>query len=239
MASTDESGVALSEFHIDAGAMDALLAINGSPAELRIATPCACWDARTGQPDPGCMRCYPLGFIYDAPVTESVHGPNRRPRRRYNPEGELDEGEVTFTFRRGVVPTFGTRIAMLNATVVVTDTLTKGVEDTIRWSHVLAVEAGHYTRRVPPTGPDYDVETVPLVLAGPTPDLVVVGRDITWVNVSIPDGTRYSLRFRTRPEYVAWEVRDRTEGGQVMPYLATAKRLDFLLHPRGTKEASY
>jgi hypothetical protein len=64
--------------------------------------------------------------------------------------------------------------------------------------------------------------------------VVVNGRQLVWPpGSSIPDGTTVSVRFTGCVEYGVWEVQDRNEGGNQLPYRALCKRLDYYLHPRG------
>jgi len=227
----------LDEFHFEPAQFDALLEQNGTPAELRLATRCSCWEARSGQPDPACAQCYPFGYLYEAPDATKVHGPSRRGMLKLIEAGIAQLGDAMFTFKPGIVPSHGTRLVLPRSRVRESDTLTKGKEDTIRWSRVLAVEAGHYTRRVPPSGSPYVTETVPLVLDGPSPDITITDRRVTWNNAAIPDGTRYVLRILTNTEFCVWDLQDRHEGGNEQPYRALGKRLDFLLHERDGKAA--
>jgi hypothetical protein len=226
-------------FHHEPAALDALLTAHGAPAALRLAMRCACWNPKTGQPDAGCKVCFPYGYVWDAAQALKVFGPSRRGMRKYEIEGTLEVGDAWFTFPVGIRPSHYSRLVLTASEVTVDDLLTKGTEDRIRWSRVVAAEAAHYTRRVPTTGHPYEIELVPLVLDGAMPDLAVVGNQITWLNLSIPDGTRYTLRLRVLAEYVIWDVQDRNEAGVVLPYRFLAKRLDFLLHPRGEKAVSY
>lgn len=229
--------------HFDPARFDALIATHGQAVELRRASRCPCWDPRTGQRDPAHGECYPFGVLYDAPETLTAWGPMRKRGRRYEPAGELDEGDVTFTFPTGTpVPVFS-RIVLPGTTLVVDDLLTKGSADVIRYGHVLAVEQGRYRRQV--SEDPYEVEAVELAIEDvgtPPPDapaIRVVDRRIEWLDATIPDGTRYVLRFRTHSEWVVWEPQERSEGGQTMPYRYVAKRLDYLLHPRGEEARDF
>jgi hypothetical protein len=230
------AGLAFDDFHFSAPAFDGLIAAHGSPAELRLATRCACWRVDAGQPDPACMACYPFGYLWDPPMTVTVFGPGRRGLKRYEEEGAIEVGDSWFTFPSGLTPTHYSRLVLPSSRRIVDDLLTKGVEDTTRWSYVLGVQAAHYTRRVPPTGQPYTVEVVPLV---PGTDFTMAGRTVQWSNPSVPDGTRYTLRLETHDEWVLFNEQDRNEAGVVMPYRWQCKKLDFLVHPRGTGVASY
>jgi hypothetical protein len=227
--------------HCESTLFDEVIAAHGSPAELRLARPCPCWLASTGQPDPACTACFPFGYLWTAPVTLTVWGPNRKPMRRYEAQGTYELGDAFFTFPTGIRPTHYSRLVLPLSTLAVTDILTKGHEDTIRYAHVLSVEGAEWSRRTPATGAPYQRETVPLTIEGRdvgTPDLRITGRTVTWLNSAIPDGTRYVVRCTTYAEYVVWEVQDRNEGGTVQPYRALCKRLDFLLHPKGEPSAT-
>lgn len=231
-----EAATAFDDFHFSGPSFDALIAAHGSPAELRRAMRCACWDAKTGQPDPACMNCYPFGYLYDPPETITVFGPGRRGLKQYEDQGSIEVGDCWFTFPREIMPTHYSRLVLPISQCVVDDLLTKGKEDVIRYSHVLAVQAAHYTRRVPPAGPDYAVEVVPLT---PGVHFTLAGRKVTWNDHTIPDGTRYTLRILTYDEWVCWNEQDRNEHGHIMPVRWQCKRLDFLIHPRGTEQATY
>lgn len=231
--STDEA------MHFDGSEFDAeLLAMHGSPAELRIATRCACWQRETGVPDPSCRLCWPLGFVYDAPQVVNVFGPNRKPTRRQDAAGTYDASDAYFTLPTGVLPTFGSRITLPLSEIIVDDILTKGSEDITRYHRVLELQEAHYVVRVPPTGSPYENERRDLVFTGPVPHLTRNDRTFTWnpaIVPPIPDGTRYVVRLKVLVEYICWEFQERNENGLPLPGRMLGKRVDYLHHPRGAQ----
>lgn len=231
---------AMAEFHFESAQFDAMLETHGTVALLRFATPCACWSDATGQPDPACRLCWPLGFLYDAPVELRVFGPNRRPTRRVDAAGEYEPSDAFFTFPTGVTPPYGSRFVLPTSQPLVHDRLLKGREDVFRYAHVSDVLAAHYIRRVSRVGAPgtYDNERVNLV-RGVDYAVDLATREVTWLTSAIPDGTRVVFRLRIAAEWVVWELQDRNEGGLEQPWRALCKRLDFLIHPRGAKPASY
>jgi hypothetical protein len=243
MAVTDRSKAApgLSPLHFSAASFDQLIRAHGVTARMRMARRCACWRLDAQAPDPACKLCHPYGFIWDAPFTTTVHSQNRKPRRGYDSDGQSETGDVSFTFLTEVIPTFFARVVLPTARVVVDDMLVKGTTDIIRWSEVLDVDRADYTVRNPPEGSPYEVENVSLKIEGKDadPDIRIEGPRVTWLNPDVPDGTQYTVRFTTHPEFVAWEIRERQEGGQLMPYTALCKRIEFLQHPQGTEQLSY
>lgn len=235
------AALAFDDYHLESDEHDEAIDAHGITVELRAATRCACWSADTGQRDPACVACFPFGFLFEAPESLTVFGPSRRGLRRYEAEGSIDIGDAWFTLPTGKTPPHFSRLTLPQTRLRVDDILTKGTLDTIRFDTVLAVESAHYNVAVPRAGdPDrYDNVPTPLVLTGPSPDLTIAGRQVTWLNPAIPDGTRYVVRFTTTTSYVLWDVHDRNEQGEILPSKYLAKRVDFLLHPRGAAALSY
>jgi len=244
MAVTDTSALVVPG-HFSPARFDALLARHGSPIELRFATRCGCWDDRAGRPDPGCMVCFPFGFVWDAPLLWNgqpmkAYGPNRKPTRRHDAVGTYEVGDAFFTLPSGIEPPFMSRITASLSVLTVFDELVKAKQDMIRYPDVLNVDRVWYSTRTPATGAPYDRANVPLSFSGANPDLTITGRQVTWNPAStVPDGTRYIVRFQTYLHYVVWEQQERNEGGNILPSRFLCKKIDYLLHPRGTKEASY
>ncbi len=238
MAVMDDTaaGVALDEFHLGSPNFDALLDQNGSPVLLRFATRCPCRDLDTGRPDPACTNCYPYGVLWDEPIETKCFGPNRKPMRRPDAAGEYSVGDAFFTFKTNVMPTPGSRFLLPLSEITVDDVLVKGREDVIRYADVVSVEKALCSRRVPPSGHPYTVDVVPLVIGT---DIVINGREVTWLNPGLPDGTVYTVRLRARVEYLVFEPQDRNEDGKPLPYRYLCRRLDYLLHPRGQKAVSF
>jgi hypothetical protein len=231
--------ITFDDFHLVPEEFDGLLRTNGTRALIRMATLCGCWNADTGNRDPACRLCYPLGRIYDAPIEAWVHGPSRRPMKQVTAEGVVDTGEVFFTLPSTLQVPDGTRIVLPDAIERVSDILTKGSEDTIRFAHVVAVEQGLRVVRNPPEGHPYLNELVPLEDGG---DFTITDtRQVVWPSDSpVPDGARYVLRLQVRSEYVVWgEPRTRVENGTQLPSVYSTKRLDFLLHPKGEGALSF
>lgn len=236
MAVSSES-MAFDDFHFDAGDLDALLRANGTRALIRIASLCGCYNEETGGRDPGCKLCYPVGKVYDEPIEAWVHGPSRRVMRQVTEQGSFDSAEVFFTLPSTIKASDGTRIVIPDATERVSDILTKGSEDVIRFAHVVGVEQGLRVVRNPPTGHPYLNELVPLELG--TDFTIEDGRRVVWpVGSPVPDGSRYVLRLLVQAEYVVWgEPQTRVENGKAMPSKHQTKRYDFLLHPKGEEGA--
>ena len=226
-------------YHFDPAAHDAQIAAHGVQARLRRAQRCACWNAQAKEPDPSCTLCFPYGRIWDLPEVVRLLGPGRRAMRNYESEGERELGDCTFTFPSGIVPPAYSRITLPLSIITEDDLLTKGKADVIRYSEVVGVDSAFYTLRNPPTGEDFVTERHDLVLGGPGADITVAGRHVTWMNQGIPNGTRYSVRFRALAEYVVWDVQDRNEGDRPLPFRFVCKKLEFYLHPRESQAVSY
>jgi len=225
------------DFHLQPESFDALTRAHGTQAKFRLAMRCACWGAETGRPDPACTLCFPYGFLWDPEQDVIVFGPNRKPTRRPDAAGTFEVGDAFFTFPTGVKPTYFSRLVLPTSEILVDETLTKGSEDTIRFSHVLGVEKAHATRRNPSTGHPYVNEIVPLALGT---DFTLNDRTIVWPGGSaLATGTRYVLRLRTLEEYVVWEIQTRNENGRDLPWRCLCKRVDFLTHPKAPAEQSY
>lgn len=242
MAITDPNlaGPGFADNHLDPAALDALIDRSGTTATLRIATRCGCYDVRTGAPDPACMLCMPFGVIWDDPVPTKVFGPNRKPTRRQDAAGNFDASDAFFTFKTGILPPRGSRVTLPLSQLVVDDMLVKGERDVIRYPNVVAVEAAFYMGRDQPEGSEYNVVKHDLTFTGSTPHLTFAGRQVTWaVGSAVPDGTVYRVRFKALVEYLVWEDQDRNEGGNALPGKCLCKRVDYLLHPRDEKAASY
>lgn len=226
-------------FHFDSDEFDEeLLNEHGSPAEFRMATRCACWLKETGQPDPACRLCWPLGFVYDAPEVIQAFGPNRRPTRRFDAAGSYDASDAFFTLPTRIIPSFGSRITLPLSEIIVDDILTKGSEDITRYYRVLELQQAHYVVRVPPTGHPYQNERRALVFQGVNPHITLIDRTIVWnpaTTASIPDGTRYVVRLKVLVEYLCWEFQERNENGLPLPGRCLGKRVDYLHHPRGAQ----
>lgn len=228
--------IALEEEHFSGPEFDQLLEQNGTSILLRMATPCGCWNPTTGNPDPACQLCVPFGVVYDAPVQLKVFGPNRKGLRQFLDGGTIEMGDALFTFPLDVTPTQMSRITLLTSTLPAPAFQIKGREDVLRYTEVLAVERAHYSVRTPPTGHPYTRENVPLVEGT---DFTRAGRVITWLNTTIPDGTPYVLRVRIRTEYVVSEATLRDENDTQLQTRVLAKRLDYLINPRGEAKLSY
>lgn len=220
-------------YHLEPSEFDnELLEAHGTTALVRFAEPCACWMGSTGNPDPNCTLCFPLGYAYDAPIETRVFGPNRRPLKRFDAEGAIELGDAMFTFKSDVMPPHASRFVLPVSTLVVHDTLTRGKEDTFRFAHVLAVLKAHAVRRNPPTGVPYVNERVELV-QGVDFSVDLATRRVTWLTNTVPTNGRVVFRLKTYAEWVVWDERDRNENGKELPRQYLCRRYDFLLHPRG------
>ena len=237
MAVSSEA-VEFDDFHFDANAFNALLRANGTRALLRFATICGCHKADTGTRDASCTLCYPTGWILDAEEEVWVHGPSRKPARQFTEQGVVDTGEVFFTLPSTKQAPVGSHIILPDAVERVSDLLTKGSEDMIRFAHIERVERAHRIVRTPPTGSPYTNELV--TLEEGVDFTIEDGRRIVWPsNSPVPNGARYAVRLLVQSEYVVWEVQSRVENGVAMPYRYACKRYDSLLHPRGEGELSF
>lgn len=236
---SDSPVIEFAPYHFNATSFDKQVEDHGSLALLRIATPCPCWDSKTGRADPACKVCFPFEYLWDPPKSVKVIGPNRAQVRHLQPTGTYNDNEATFDFKTDCIPPHKSRFSIPSSVITVSDVLTKGKEDIIRYSSCLDVESVRYATRVPPTGHPYVVTPISLAFSGVSPDLTFDGRHVTWHNNAIPDGTRYTVRFRAFAEWVVWTPQDRSENDAMMPYRFKCKQLDFLLHPRGEEKLSY
>lgn len=236
MAIQKSQGVALSSFHFDRREFDELLTQHGTPAELRVAKRCACWLAETETPDPACNLCYPFGYLYDAPVTLKVHGPNRKPMKRIEQVGTLELGDAFFTLPSMHQPPTYARLTLTKSILTVDDILTRGREDILRFSRVLQVVSAHTSRRDDVAGGKVAVVNVPLT-AGTDYVVDLATRKVTYPGGSaVAVGGRVVFVCRVASEWILWDTQDRNENNEPMPYRFLAKRLDYLLHPRGKAE---
>jgi hypothetical protein len=224
--------------HFDPAAFAGLLDAHGTEVQTRHAVRCACWDRRTGKPDPACTLCQPFGLLWDPAVTRKAHGPTRKPTRRFGREGELDVGDCFFSFAADVILSFGSRILCPASFIAVDDILTRGQDDRLRHGTIGPLLSAHYVVRTPPAGPDYTTTKVPLAVDAVAPD-IVVGPDrlVTFTGVPPPAGTRYVVSYRTPVEYVVWEPQERREGEQAQPTRYLCKRMDFLVHAANAAES--
>lgn len=223
---------------LDPQRFDDLLTRLGVDVTYRPATRCACYEAKTGAPDPACTLCFPYGVVWGAPQSLRVFGPNRKPTRRPDMQGVYEASDVFFSFPTGFTPTYGARLT-LPTKLTVDDTLTRGKEDRVRYPTAETLLAAWYVQRNPPTGSPYVNERVELVVDTDVTFDAATGR-VTIVNPTVPPaGTRFMVQVRARTEYFVWETQDRASGGVDMPYRALCKRLDYFLHPRGAEAVRY
>lgn len=245
MASTAATAMpgGFAPFHLSPAMNDALIAAHGSAAQLRFAMPCGCSLAKTGGADPACDQCFPYGVLWDAPIDVIVLGPNRKPIRRYESGGEFETGDAFVTLQSGIMPPVFSRLTSPLSAITVDDVLTKGRQDVIRFTNVIAVQKGRYVTQVPGTVvrafAPYTNVVHDLVLTGSGADVAITGRQVTWLNPSIPDGTRYVLRLTALAEYIIVEPQDRNEGGQALQGKFHARRMDFLKHPSSPQGLTY
>lgn len=241
MAVTEDGGLFFNDgFHFHAPEFDALIASHGISAKLRMASPCACWGKNTGAADPACKVCFPFGYIYDTAVDIQVSAPHRKDVKHYEQVGSFSTGTVFFTFKSGIVPSQGSRIIIQKSTVSVADILTKGEHDITRFSTPVKLLAAHYSNKVADVGGrTYTRVTVPLSFSGASPDFTFAGRRVTWINNAIPNGTRYTLLFLARTEYIVIEMQDRSENDVDMPYRGLCQRVEYYKHPTSEADTSY
>ncbi len=231
-----------SDYHetLDKSEFNDEIQAHGVDVLLRRGIQCPCFDAATGQPDPGCSACDGFGYVWDAGSTVRAFGPNRRINRNYETPGLIDLGDAYFTFAADSFVGYMDRMKVPSEIIVVSELFTKGqvnaltgaTKEKSRFQKIITpVERAVWSKRNPPSGTPYTYDLTEL--AEGVDFTIVNGNQINWLAGSPPaEGARYSLRFRTEAEYLVWAPRGRAEGAQQMPAQYLCKRLDFIRVPQ-------
>ncbi|HVM95631.1 MAG TPA: hypothetical protein VMT89_04550 [Candidatus Acidoferrales bacterium] len=214
--------------HFDPAKFDGQILQHGTPALWRKASLCPCLNPKTLAPDVNCISCRDLpGWVWDDGSSVIVFGPGRERRDVYDEEGHRIEGLVRFTLPSAITPGHVDRLDLLVAELVYNgekfirgkvDAANRSLER-VRVRPVIAVE--RVLGRVAGNVQDFLVDTDVSIQEDGT---------IQWDNPP-PDGTLYTVRYRSRPAYVCWEPMSRDEGGARQPYRVRAQRIDFFRQP--------
>lgn len=168
---------------------------------------CPCTMPETGQPNPACHSCRGLGWFHQAFQTEPIYQRaqvhSRGSSKRDGTGGKFITGSVSITFLPGVIPADGDIIQVCADVEVINDehhilgsTLTDGsTAEILRFRDVICVEdVALYTpgkvqaEIIERADWSFDESQRRIVFAKP-----------------LPPGTRYSLRYKARPEYMVME----------------------------------
>lgn len=149
---------------------------------------------------------------------------------RYSEAGMSTDGEVILTFKTGVSISNGDRVDLVNSTISINNERlvrgsTRGIlnltNEVLRITPILEIEFceakinNQIVRYIRNTHFQVDPQT---------------GK-VTWSANVIPNGTVYTMRYRTYMSYVCWSPTTREEGGKAMPYRCAGHRLDFISRP--------
>lgn len=220
------TGAAAHGGHFRAPDFDAEITAHGTPARWRRARMCPCFNPATGHPAIDCGVCTE-GLLWDDGELVRILAASRRREDVYDAAGQRMEGMCVFTFPTGLTPGHLDRIELTAAVMTVNNEL-----------HI----RGQVDKATPPRSterlriaPALEIEFCEAILDGVRTgytffeDFTVdAAGAITWQPGHGPAaGTRYSMRYTTRPTYLVWSPQSRDEGGARMPYRARAQRYDF------------
>lgn len=163
---------------------------------------CPCTSPDTGQPDPRCNYCRGLGWFHSSVETEEkylraqVH--SRNSRKETGKGGVHTTGGATITFLPGVIPGDGDLVQVCadvdlvnNETHVAGSRLVDGTTaERLRYRDVLCVE------KVVASG---SPNTSPFEVSGWSYDDT---QHRIILPASIPEGTKYTVRYMARPEFI-------------------------------------
>lgn len=198
--------------HFDAARFDRLIAHHGTPAVVRPARMCPCYD-ETGHPRRLCPHCDGLGIAWGPAMNAMVLLPGRSRRDQYDWMGYQLQGITHMTVQTELTPAHYDLIELTAAEMIVTRerAVWRGAPVRLRMPTVLRVEAVLW------------LDGITLVDAAPQ---AVVDGKIT-LDSSVPTGAQITVRYAARPAYVVISPIEREEGGVRMPYRALVQRLDF------------
>lgn len=211
---------------------------HGVDVNLRKGILCPCVKEETGQPDASCNLCDGWAYTWDAGSVVRAFGPNRRINRNYEEPGSIDLADAYFTFLSDVFVSHGDRFTVPVENIVYSEIFTKGkinaltglTKEKSRFTTINAVERAVWSERSPATGIPYTY--VLHELSYGTDFTIINGNTVSWITNAPPNGARYSIRYRTHSEYLAWAPRGRAEGAVNFPYVYLCKRIDFIKGPQ-------
>jgi hypothetical protein len=168
---------------------------------------CPCTMPETGQPNPACHSCRGLGWFHQAwqqePIFRRAQVHSRSTTKKDGVGGKYYAGSVSITFLPGVIPGDGDIIQVCADIEVINDenhvlgsTLTDGsTAEALRFRDVICVEdvAVYSSGRVQAE-----------MLAKTDWQFDATQRRIIFLR-PLPVGTKYSLRYKARPEYMVME----------------------------------
>jgi hypothetical protein len=197
--------------HFDAERFDQLIAEHGTPARLRKARSCPCWDV-TGHPRRLCPHCDGLGIAWAEPQEARVLMPGRDRRDQYDWMGYQLQGITHMTMQAPFTPAHYDLVELTAAELVITRErhVWNGNPVRLRMPSVKLVESVLYIAGA-------DLVEADATLAGNT---VALG-------AAVPSGTQITVRYVAMPAYVILSPIERDEAGVKMPYRALVQRLDF------------
>lgn len=212
--------------------IDAVLDSYGVPTVVRRGAPCDCISLESRQPAERCASCVGWGLIYpeNREVTLDVQWVGHSAKVQAERGGVVELGDFTATWPTDTPLARGDLFVHPNEeTVIPGEMLVRGRTDPqgasterLRYDLVVAVEE---VRR----GPTVYVEDT---------DWSRDGQAIEWLDGgdAPPDGSLYSVRYRVRSQYAVWphEPRQRSDGGQRLPWTAALTRFSSLSRQAGS-----
>lgn len=188
---------------VDGESIDDFIKQFSSAVRYWKAIQCPCMNGNTGQPNISCNQCRGLGWFHTEyekdPIYQRAQVHSRRSQKQSDKGGMLTTGYASITFLPGVIPGEGDLIQVCEDREVVNDeyhvigsTLTDGsTAETLRFRDVVCVEMVAVEDKL-------------------TKKILILERDRWTFNEQarrvelkdLPRGTRYSLRYVARPEYV-------------------------------------
>ncbi len=241
--------------HFDPFEVDKLIQQHGSLCEYRKAIPCPCSRIETRTAAIGCQVCRGLRWVHPERCDWRFLDHSRTGRRQSTPAGRATHGELSVTFRMGIVPAEGDMVLPYCEEHVVYEHFVRDVQqvserdvrdrisfreaprpqrprvERLLYPDVLRVEMVCWIRET--RGPQGRVEE--LVLASPDTDYRLErtedgkGRRIRFVEGRGPArGVGYAVRYLAPAAYVVMgsDPSFRHEADVALPYRATLMRLD-------------
>lgn len=190
--------------------LDASLNNLSQAATWEQATLCPCRLPRNGAADPNCAICHGNRFIWGTPVACRVALQGMKTNREFATFAEWEKGDILVTFPSDS-PAYRCgeydRFMLADSTIRMNQILPKGVNDKIKYNHVVSVE--NVWGIVGGVRVDF-VQGVDFTLTGP---------QITWISNTLSYQAQYSITYIAHPEYYVYRdmVTDRPHGRQSLP----------------------
>ena len=196
-----------------------MLELIGQAATWERASRCPCRSTRTGGADVACVVCKGIGWIWDAPQPCAFGVSGSTPSRKFAAFGEWEDGDVLLTIPSdSLAYDMGERdrITMTQSSLRSTEVLTRGTNETLRYSQPIALS------------------TVWGIVANARQefydsiDFQLDGHTMLWLTTTLSAGQQYSVLYTARPQYFVYRelVGDRPMGGRSMPRKVHVKLME-------------